>query len=217
MAMVGPVRILLTIFCSSINMSFIAKRIFDIFSSIIALVIFSPLFIFISIWIAIDSRGGVFYRQIRVGKNRKEFGLYKFRSMRPDSDKAGQITVGNDSRVTKVGHFIRRFKIDEVPQLINILKGEMSVVGPRPEVPEYVKMYNEEQLKVLSVLPGLTDYASIEYLDEQKILGEAADPHKAYVGEVMPAKLKLNLKYIADRSFWLDIKLIFRTVGKIIR
>mgnify|MGYP003688810255 CR=1 FL=1 len=194
-----------------------SKRIFDIVSSLIALVIFSPLIIIISLWIALDSRGGIFYRQIRVGKNQKEFGLYKFRSMRPNSDKAGQITVGNDSRVTKVGKFIRKFKIDEVPQLINILKGDMSVVGPRPEVPKYVNMYSEEQLKVLSVLPGLTDYASIEYLDEQKILGASEDPDKAYIEEVMPAKLKLNLKYIADRGFWLDIKLVFRTVGKIIR
>ncbi len=193
-----------------------SKRIFDVVSSLIALVLFSPLIIIISLWIAIDSRGGVFYKQIRVGKNQKEFGLYKFRSMRPNSDKAGQITVGNDSRVTKVGRFIRKFKIDEVPQLINILKGDMSVVGPRPEVPKYVNMYSAEQLKVLSVLPGLTDYASIEYLDEQKILGAAEDPDKAYIEEVMPAKLKLNLKYISDRGFWLDIKLIFRTLRKIV-
>lgn len=193
-----------------------SKRIFDVVSSLIALMLFSPLIIIISLWIAIDSRGGVFYKQIRVGKNQKEFGLYKFRSMRPNSDKAGQITVGNDSRVTKVGRFIRKFKIDEVPQLINILKGDMSVVGPRPEVPKYVNMYSAEQLKVLSVLPGLTDYASIEYLDEQKILGAAEDPDKAYIEEVMPAKLKLNLKYISDRSFWLDIKLIFRTLRKIV-
>jgi lipopolysaccharide/colanic/teichoic acid biosynthesis glycosyltransferase len=198
-------------------MGFLAKRIFDIVSSIIALVIFSPVLIIISVWIVLDSRGGIFYRQIRVGKNRKEFGLYKFRSMRPDSDKAGQITIGNDARVTKVGRFIRRFKIDEIPQLINILKGDMSVVGPRPEVPKYVNMYSEEQLKVLTVLPGLTDFASIEYLDEQKILGAAPDPDKAYIEEVMPSKLKLNLKYIAERSFWLDIKLIFRTIGKIVK
>lgn len=198
-------------------MGFLAKRIFDIVSSIIALVIFSPVLIIISIWIAIDSPGGVFYRQIRVGKNRKEFGLFKFRSMRSGADKKGQITIGNDARVTKVGRFIRRFKIDEIPQLINIIKGDMSVVGPRPEVPKYVNMYSDEQLKVLTVLPGLTDYASIEYLDEQKILGAAADPDKAYVEEVMPAKLKLNLKYIADRSFGLDIKLVFRTIGKILK
>ncbi len=174
------------------------------------------MFIIIALWIVIDSRGGAFYKQIRVGKNQKEFALLKFRSMRPDSDKAGQLTVGNDSRVTKVGKFIRKFKLDEVPQLINILKGEMSVVGPRPEVPKYVNMYSDEQLKVLDVLPGLTDYASIEYLDEQKVLGASDDPEKTYVEEVMPAKLKLNLKYIEDRSLLLDIKLVFRTIGKIL-
>lgn len=198
-------------------MYLISKRIFDICSALFVLVLFSPLIIIISLWIALDSKGGIFYRQIRVGKNQKEFGLFKFRSMRPNSDQAGQITIGNDSRVTNVGRFIRRFKIDEVPQLINIIKGDMSVVGPRPEVPKYVKLYSQEQLKVLSVLPGLTDYASIEYLDEQKILGAADDPDKAYIEDVMPAKLMLNLKYITDRGFWLDIKLIFRTIGKIIR
>lgn len=195
----------------------VAKRIFDILSSLIALSLFSPVFIIISLWIAIDSPGGVFYKQIRVGKGRKEFGLLKFRSMRPDSDKAGQLTVGNDARVTKVGRFIRRFKLDEVPQLLNILKGDMSVVGPRPEVPKYVNMYSDEQLKVLEVLPGLTDYASIEYLDEQEVLGASDNPEETYIKEVMPAKLKLNLQYIQDRGFWLDIRLIFRTIGKIVR
>jgi lipopolysaccharide/colanic/teichoic acid biosynthesis glycosyltransferase len=179
--------------------------------------LFSPVFIVISLWIALDSRGGVFYKQVRVGKGQKEFGLLKFRSMRPDSDKAGQLTVGNDSRVTKVGRFIRKYKLDEVPQLINILKGEMSVVGPRPEVPKYVNMYSEQQLRVLEVLPGLTDYASIEYLDEQKVLGASDDPEKTYIEEVMPAKLNLNLKYISDRSFFLDLKLVFKTIGKILR
>lgn len=198
-------------------MNTIAKRIFDVISSFTALVLFSPVFIILSIWIVLDSRGGIFYRQVRVGKNGKEFGLLKFRSMRPNADKSGQLTVGNDSRVTKVGRLIRRFKLDEVPQLINILKGEMSVVGPRPEVPKYVAMYSVNQRQVLTVLPGLTDYASIEYLDEQKVLGAAADPEKTYIEEVMPAKLALNLKYIEDQSFWLDIKLIFRTIGKILK
>lgn len=198
-------------------MYLVAKRIFDIVSSLTALLVFSPVFIILSIWIVLDSKGGVFYKQIRVGKGQKEFGLLKFRSMRPNSDKAGQLTVGNDSRVTKVGKFIRRFKLDEVPQLLNILKGDMSVVGPRPEVPKYVNMYSKEQLQVLTVLPGLTDYASIEYLDEQKVLGASENPEKTYIEEVMPAKLNLNLKYIEDRSFWLDIKLIFRTIGKILR
>ena len=193
------------------------KRVFDVISSLVALAIFSPIFIFISVWILIDSPGGVFYKQIRVGKNRKEFGLLKFRSMRPDSDRSGQLTIGNDSRVTKVGKFIRKFKLDEVPQLINILKGEMSVVGPRPEVPKYVNLYINEQLHVLDVLPGLTDYASIEYLDEQKVLGASDDPEETYIKEVMPAKLALNLKYIQDRNFWLDIKLILKTISLILK
>ena len=192
----------------------IVKRIFDFIASLLALLIFSPIMLLISLWIILDSRGGVFYKQIRVGKNQKEFSLLKFRSMRPNSDKV-QITIGNDARVTPVGKFIRKFKIDEMPQLLNILKGEMSVVGPRPEVPKYVKMYSNQQLHVLDVLPGLTDYASIEYLDEQSVLGAAKDPEKTYIEDVMPAKLKLNLAYINDRSFWLDIKLIFRTIGKI--
>ena len=137
--------------------------------------------------------------------------------MRPNADKGGQLTVGNDNRVTKVGRFIRKYKLDELPQLINILKGEMSVVGPRPEVPKYVNLYSDEQLKVLTVLPGLTDFASIEYLDEQKVLGASNDPEKLYIEEVMPSKLSLNLKYINEKSFLLDIKLIFRTLLKIVR
>jgi len=177
----------------------------------------SPLFLIIAVWIVLDSKGGVFYKQIRIGKNQTKFGLYKFRSMATDSDKTGQITIGNDSRITKVGRFIRKYKIDELPQLINILKGEMSVVGPRPEVKKYVDLYSKEQLTVLSVLPGLSDYASIEYFDEQTVLGKAKDPDKEYIEVVMPAKLNLNLKYIADKSIGTDLKIIFKTLGKIIK
>ena len=198
-------------------MYFIVKRIFDIVSSLCVLIILFPLLLIIAIWIMVDSPGGAFYVQKRVGKNGKEFGLMKFRSMRPDSDKSGQLTVGNDNRVTKVGRFIRRFKIDEFPQLLNVIAGEMSIVGPRPEVPKYVAMYTKEQQKVLSVLPGLTDYATIEYIDEQEILGKAENPEKAYTETVMPDKLSLNLKYVEDASFWLDIKLIFKTIGGIFR
>lgn len=133
------------------------------------------------------------------------------------SDKQGLITVGNDNRVTRSGRFIRKTKIDELPQLLNIIKGEMSVVGPRPEVPKYVALYTEEQKKVLSVRPGLTDFASLQYFDEQKILGESIDPEKAYVEEVMPAKLKLNLKYITEKNFGLDLKLIFKTIFRIFK
>ena len=136
--------------------------------------------------------------------------------MRPDADKSGQLTIGDDNRITKVGRFIRNYKLDELPQLFNILKGEMSVVGPRPEVPKYVDLYSDKQKKVLSALPGLTDYASLKYLDEQKVLGAAENPEKTYIEEVMPAKLQLNLKYIEERSFLVDIQLIFKTIAKII-
>ncbi len=193
------------------------KRIFDLLSALIVIIVFSPLLILLSVWIAFDSKGGVFYKQERVGKNGKLFNLLKFRSMRPNADRAGQLTVGDDNRVTKVGRFIRKYKLDELPQLFNIVKGEMSIVGPRPEVPKYVDMYSEEQKKVLLALPGLTDFASIEYLDEQKILGAADNPEKIYIEEVMPAKLELNLKYIKERNFWLDIGLIFKTIFSIFR
>jgi lipopolysaccharide/colanic/teichoic acid biosynthesis glycosyltransferase len=195
----------------------ITKRIFDLVSSLLVLLIFLPFFLLIAIWILLDSRGGIFYKQIRVGRNGKEFGLLKFRSMAVGSDKQGLITVGNDNRVTRSGRFIRKTKIDELPQLLNIIKGEMSVVGPRPEVPKYVALYTEEQKKVLSVRPGLTDFASLQYFDEQKILGESIDPEKAYVEEVMPAKLKLNLKYITEKNFGLDLKLIFKTIFRIFK
>lgn len=193
----------------------ITKRIFDIVTSVIVLLVLLPLFVIIALWIMLDSKGGVFYRQIRVGKNGKEFSLLKFRSMKVNAESEGLITVGNDSRVTRVGRFIRKTKIDEFPQLINILKGEMSVVGPRPEVPKYVAFYSESQKNVLSVRPGLTDYASLKYFDEQKILGQAPDPEKVYVESIMPNKLRLNLEYIHKRSFWLDFTLVFRTIFRI--
>ena len=136
--------------------------------------------------------------------------------MRPDSESAGQITIGGrDPRITKIGYFLRKFKLDELPQLFNIIGGSMSVVGPRPEVRKYVDMYTEEQLKILSIRPGLTDYASIEYIDENEILGKAEDPNEAYINEVMPAKLKLNQKYIDEQSLGTDLKIIFKTIGKV--
>ena len=196
-------------------MYLITKRIFDIVSALSVILVFFPFFILISGWILLDSKGGVFYSQIRVGKNQKEFKLLKFRSMAIGSDKSGQLTIGNDARVTRSGKFIRKFKIDEFPQLLNVIAGQMSVVGPRPEVPKYVNLYSKEQLKVLTVLPGLTDYASLKYLDEQQILGAAEDPEKEYIQKVMPAKLELNLEYVKERSFVLDLQLIFKTIAKI--
>lgn len=179
---------------------------------------FSPLFLFISFLILITSKGGIFFSQIRVGKDRNEFKLLKFRTMKPNSDKFGELTVGTaDSRITSVGRFLRKFKLDEIPQLINVLKGEMSIVGPRPEVPKYVNLYSVEQLKVLSVRPGLTDLASIEYINENEILGRSGNPEKEYIETIIPKKLELGIKYIENQSFSGDIKLIFKTFSKILK
>jgi lipopolysaccharide/colanic/teichoic acid biosynthesis glycosyltransferase len=194
------------------------KRLFDIFFSLAGILILLPFFIAIAIFIVIDSRGGVFYSQERIGRGGAAFRLLKFRSMRSHADKTGLLTVGErDGRITRIGYFIRKYKIDEFPQLINVLKGEMSIVGPRPEVKKYVDMYSEEQRKVLSVRPGLTDYASIEYSRESELLGKAADPEKVYVEEVMPAKLALNMNYIREKNLLTDVKIIFRTFIKILK
>ncbi|MCW3084115.1 MAG: wcfS [Bacteroidetes bacterium] len=194
------------------------KRLFDIFFSLTGLLILLIPFLIISLIIALDSRGGVFYKQVRVGKNGADFKLLKFRSMRTGADKSGLLTVGGrDNRITKVGYFIRKYKIDELPQLINVLKGDMSLVGPRPEVRKYVDMYTPVQLKVLEAKPGITDYASIEYSSENELLGKAADPEQLYIDEIMPAKLKLNLKYIEEQGIKTDFKIIFRTIGKILK
>ncbi len=193
------------------------KRIFDIFFSFIGLLMLLPIFVIIGFVIFIDSRGGIFYKQLRVGKNNVDFYLLKFRSMKINADKSGLLTVGGkDSRITHVGYFLRKYKMDELPQLINVLFGDMSLVGPRPEVRKYVDMYSEVQKKVLSVKPGLTDYASIEYRNENELLGQVDDPEKVYINEIMPAKLQMNLKYIENQSLATDIKIIFRTLGKIV-
>ena len=192
-------------------------RFLDIIASICGLIILSPLFIILGIWIKLDSKGPVFYKQIRVGQYGKDFALYKFRSMRVGADKKGLITVGGkDNRITKVGYFIRKYKLDEFPQLLNVLKGDMSLVGPRPEVRKYVDLYTDEQKKVLSVRPGITDYASIEYVDENEILGNAEDPDKTYIEVIMPDKIKYNMKYINNRSVIEYIKVIFLTFKSII-
>ena len=193
-------------------------RFFDFLFSLFGLIVLSPVFLLISLCIVLDSRGGVFYRQSRVGKDGKDFKLYKFRSMRTGADKRGLITVGEkDSRITRVGYFLRKYKLDELPQLINVLKGEMSLVGPRPEVRKYVDLYTPEQRKVLSVLPGITDYASIEYVDENRILGGATDPDKVYVEEILPDKIRYNMKYIENRSLKEYFKIIFLTFYSIVR
>ena len=194
------------------------KRFFDIILSFFGLCLLSPLFLFLAVWILLDSKGNVFYRQIRVGRNGKDFFLYKFRSMSPGSDKKGLLTIGgNDARITRAGKFIRKYKLDELPQLINVFIGDMSLVGPRPEVRKYVDLYSEEQKKVLTVRPGITDYASIEYFNENDILAKSVNPEQTYIDEVMPHKLELNLKYIRDIGLITDIRIILLTLFKIIK
>lgn len=193
-------------------------RFFDILFSIIGLILLSPLFLILYLAICIESRGGGFYRQIRVGKNGVDFSLYKFRSMRVGSDAKGLITVGGrDPRITNVGYFIRRYKLDELPQLFNVLMGDMSFVGPRPEVRKYVDLYTAEQCRVLSVRPGITDYASIEYVDENTLLAASSNPEKTYIEDIMPDKIQFNMKFINNRSVTEYFKIIGLTVFKIIR
>jgi lipopolysaccharide/colanic/teichoic acid biosynthesis glycosyltransferase len=193
------------------------KRLFDIVVSFIVLVIFLPFGLIISIAILCESRGGVFYRQQRVGKNGIPFRLWKFRTMRVNADKLGKLTVGmRDPRITRVGYFIRKSKLDEFPQFINVLIGEMSVVGPRPEVQEYVDLYTSEQREVLSVKPGITDYASLEYFTENELLGQSDNPRETYIREIMPAKIELNKKYIANPTLGQDLKIMWLTFRKMI-
>lgn len=192
------------------------KRIFDLTSSLIGIILLSPLFLLISILIKIDSRGPIFYLQSRVGRYNKDFKLIKFRTMKPGSDKKGLLTVGNnDQRITNVGYYLRKYKIDELPQLINVLIKDMSVVGPRPEVRKYVDLYSQEQLKVLSVKPGITDLASIHYSDENSLLDGQTNPEQFYIKTILQDKLKLNLEYVNNNNLLKDIKIILLTVRKI--
>ncbi|HND71664.1 MAG TPA: sugar transferase [Bacteroidia bacterium] len=194
------------------------KRCVDLIISFLAIVILLPLLLLIALWVKADSRGSIIYRQMRVGKGGKDFGILKFRTMHPDSDSKGLLTVGgSDPRITNAGFFLRRYKLDELPQLFNVLVGQMSLVGPRPEVRKYVSRYSDEQLKVLNVKPGITDYASIHYSNENEILAQSADPEMTYVQEIMPHKLALNLKYIQEAGLITDLKIIAETVLKIIR
>lgn len=192
------------------------KRGFDLFFSLIGIVFLLPVFIVISLLILIESKGGVFYLQTRVGKHEKDFKLFKFRTMTIGADKKGLLTVGaKDSRITRVGYWLRKYKLDELPQLVNVLLGEMSLVGPRPEVRKYVDLYSTEQLRVLKVKPGITDYASIEYSNENEVLAQVTDPDKVYTEQIMPDKLLLNLKYINAPGLVTDIKIILKTIIKI--
>ncbi len=193
------------------------KRIFDILVSGIGLICLSPLLLIVAIWIKLDSPGPIFYRQVRVGRYNKDFHIFKFRSMRIGSDKGSLVTIGGrDPRITRSGYFIRKFKIDELPQLINVLVGDMSLVGPRPEVRHYVHYWTPEQMHVLDVRPGITDPASIKYRNENELLAQAEDPEKYYIEVIMQEKIKLYLEYAEKSSFWYDIKLIFQTFWVII-
>jgi lipopolysaccharide/colanic/teichoic acid biosynthesis glycosyltransferase len=193
------------------------KRFFDVLFSGVLMIVLLPLGMVVSIWIMLDDFGSPFFVQQRVGLNGRNFGLLKFRSMRKNAESKGQLTIGmKDNRITRSGYFIRKYKIDELPQLVNVFLGEMSVVGPRPEVPKYVLLYNEEQQNVLSIKPGITDFASIEYVRENELLSTSSDPEKTYIEEIMPAKLELNLKYLREQSFLTDMKIILQTIKAIL-
>lgn len=198
--------------------SLFLKRTFDIFASFFGLLVLSPILILIALLIVLTSSGGVFFRQVRVGRNGKEFRIFKFRTMVKDAEAKGmQITVGNDSRVTTIGKFLRKCKLDELPQLINVLLGQMSFVGYRPEVPKYVAMYTDYQRNILRIRPGITDLASIEYRDENEVLEQSDNPEDTYVNDVMQKKLALNIKYMQEMGFWYDLKLIFKTFLAILK
>lgn len=192
------------------------RDLFDQILALVGIVLLLPLFIIIPVWIVLDSRGGAFYIQKRIGKGGKPFGLIKFRTMRPASDQKGKLTVGNrDPRITAAGYVLRKYKLDELPQLFNVLKGEMRFVGPRPEVEEYVRLYTSKQRRVLSVKPGITDYASLKYFEESELLAKSDNPRQTYIDEIMPEKIKINLEYLRRKSFSEDLRIILKTIGRI--
>lgn len=193
------------------------KRIFDITLSLFGLIILLPFMLIIAILIKFDSKGTVFFKQIRITKGGKEFKIFKYRTMKAGSDKYSQITVGKDERITKIGSFLRKYKLDEIPQLINVLIGDMSLVGPRPEVPKYVALYTDEQKEILKVKAGITDYASIEFSDENDLLASEEDPEEAYIEKIMPKKIELNKKYLSEISVLTDIRIILLTIKKILK
>ena len=199
------------------NYLIIMKRLFDIVASGCGLLVLSPVFLIMAIWIKLDSKGPIFYRQVRVGRHNKNFRIFKFRSMRVGADKGSLITIGGrDPRITRSGYFIRKYKLDEFPQLINVFIGDMSLVGPRPEVRYYVNYWTPEQMRVLNVRPGITDPASIKFRNENELMGKAEDPEDYYINVIMQEKIKLYLEYVQNISFWYDVKLIFQTFKTII-
>lgn len=195
------------------------KRLFDFCIAFIFSILLLPIWILIAILLKLDSKGPIFFRQVRIGLNEKPFRILKFRTMITDAEQRGlQITVGgNDPRITKFGYILRKYKLDELPQIFNVILGEMSFVGPRPEVPKYVNMYSAEQRKVFQVRPGITDIASIEYIDENELLKNSENPEKMYIEEIMQDKLRLNLEYLKNRKLISDISIIFKTISKVIK
>jgi len=193
------------------------KRIFDFTASLLGLIVLSPLFLVIAILIKLDDGGSIFFRQTRVGQYGKPFKIYKFRTMVENAEKLGaQVTKGDDPRITKVGRFLRKYKLDELPQLINVLKGEMSLVGPRPEVPKFVKLFEEDYKEILKVKPGITDYASLEFKDENELLKGAENPEEVYIREILPKKIEYYKRYLKEISFTTDLKVIFKTIWGIV-
>jgi lipopolysaccharide/colanic/teichoic acid biosynthesis glycosyltransferase len=193
------------------------KRLFDLLFAAVLLVLLFPLMTSFALAVALTSTGGAFFAQQRVGRGGRPFRLLKFRTMRPGSEALGQLTIGGrDPRITAVGRVLRKTKLDELPQLLNVLAGHMSVVGPRPEVPKYVALYTPRQREVLSVRPGITGLASLDYIDENELLAQAADPEQTYLREVMPAKLELDLRYVEQHGFLLDLRIIAATVAKVL-
>lgn len=200
------------------NQKSLLKRFFDIVVSFIGILILIPLFFIIGLLVIITSGFPIFYLQTRVGKYGKDFKLFKFRTMHTNADKQGLLTVGgHDPRVTKIGYYLRKYKLDELPQLFNVLIGAMSLVGPRPEVRKYVDLYTDDQKKVLTVKPGITDFASLEFINENDLLSKSNNPEKTYIEEIMPAKLSLNAQYILKKNIKIDIIIILKTIRKILK
>lgn len=195
----------------------VTKRLFDVFFSILGITLILPLLIIIAVIILLDSKGWFIYKQVRVGINNTHFNLFKFRTMKIGADKGSLLTIGDqDSRITRFGFFLRKYKLDELPQLFNILIGDMSFVGPRPEVSKYVALYNQGQLRILTVKPGLTDWASIDYIDESQMLARAKNPEAFYIEHIIPQKIAQNLKYIEHNNLWIDLKIIWLTIRSIL-
>ena len=195
----------------------VTKRIFDVLMSFTGILMILPLLIFIAIMVVLDSKGGVIYSQNRVGRNKVNFKLFKFRTMKLGADKGSLLTIGNhDQRITKSGYWLRKYKLDELPQLFNILLGDMSFVGPRPEVIKYVALYNLQQQRVLNVKPGLTDWASLAFIDENQLLVKAENPEMYYINHIIPLKINQNLRYIDHHNLWIDIKIILLTIKSIL-